>query len=55
MGEFRFVELLNPKPFHIYEKTFTMEVFSTLEVYKNIGFVGLKCELKSVYAEDFAK
>ena len=37
------------------KKKFLREAFSTLDVYKNIlGLVGLKCELKSVYAAEFA-
>ena len=33
-----------------------MEVFSILDIYKNIlDLDGLKCELKSVYPADFAK
>ena len=56
MGEFRFVELLNPKLLHAYEKNVPMEMFSTLDVYKNIlDLDGLKYEKKSVYAADFAK
>ena len=56
MGEFRFVELLNPKLFHTYEKQFPMEKFSNLDVYKNIlDLHRLKCGLKLVYAADFAK
>ena len=31
--KFRFVELLNRKIFHTYEKKFPMEAFSTLDVY----------------------
>ena len=46
MGEFRFVESLNPQLFHIYEKN-SMEAFSTLDVYKSILDLD---ELKSVYA-----
>ena len=40
MEAFRFVELLNPKVCHVYEKKFPMEMFLTLDVYikKNIGF-----------------
>uniref|UniRef100_A0A0L8G6U0 HAT C-terminal dimerisation domain-containing protein n=1 Tax=Octopus bimaculoides TaxID=37653 RepID=A0A0L8G6U0_OCTBM len=54
--EFKFVELLNLKLFHTYEKQFLTETFSSLNVYKNIlELDGLKCELKSVYAADFAK
>ena len=56
MGEFRFVELLNPKLFHTYEKQFPMERFSNLDVYKNIlDLHRLKCGLKLVYTADFAK
>ena len=58
MREFRFVEFLNPKPFHAYEKKsfFSREEFSILDVYKNLlDLDGLKCELKSVYTADFAK
>ena len=36
MAEFRFVELLNPKLFHAYEKNFLMEAFLTLDVYEEI-------------------
>ena len=56
MGEFRFVELLNPKLFRSYEKIkIPTEAFSALNVYKNIlDLDGLKCELKSVFAADFA-
>ena len=46
--KFRFVELLNTKLFHAYEKMFAMEAFSTSGVYK-------KWQLKSVHATDFAK
>ncbi|CAI9719171.1 Hypothetical predicted protein [Octopus vulgaris] len=56
MEEFKFMELLNPKLFHTYEKQFPMETFSFLNIYKNIlELDGMKCELKSVYAADFAK
>ena len=52
--EFGFVELLNLKLFHDYKK-FPMEVFTNLDVYKNIlDLNGLKCKLKSVYVADFA-
>ena len=36
MAEFRLVEFLNSKLFYSYEKSFPMEAFSTLDVYKNI-------------------
>ena len=55
MGNSRFVELFNPKLFMVTKKI-PMEAFSALEVYKNMfDLIGLKCELKSVYAVDFAK
>ena len=44
MGEFRFVDLLNPKPFQAHQNSFPVEAFPTLDVYN------MKCELKSVYA-----
>ena len=54
--EFTFVEMLNPKLFHTYEKNFLIEVFSILDVYKNIlDLDGLKCEPKSVCTADFAE
>lgn len=56
LEEFKFVELLNPKLFHVYEKKFPMEAFSSLDACKNIlDLDGLRCELKSVYAADFSK
>ena len=55
MEEFRLVELLNPKIFHTYENNFPIEAFLTLDAYKNMWDLnGLKCELKPVYAADFA-
>ena len=55
MVEFRFVELLNPRLFDVYEKKILMEAFSTLDINKNIlDFDRLKSKVKSVYAADFA-
>ena len=54
--EFRFVELLNPKSFHGYEWNFSIELFSTLDVYKNIlNLDEFKWKMKSVYDSDFEK
>ena len=58
MGGFRFIDLLNPSIFMVTKKKkkIPIEAFSTLNAYKNyLDLDGLKCELKSVYAADFAK
>ena len=56
MGGFRFEELLNSSLFHSDKKN-PMEEFSILDLYKKniLELDGLKCELKSVYATNFAK
>ena len=48
MIEFRFVELLKPKVFYAFEKSLVMHIINIFDL--NV----LKCELKSVYAADFA-
>ena len=56
MREFRFIELLNLKHFYTYKIKFLLDSFSMLDIYTNkLDLDGLKCDLKSVYAEDFVK
>ena len=50
MEEFRFIQLLNSKLSHAYDKEFSMEALSTLNGSKNkMDLDGLKCELKPDY------
>ena len=55
MGKFKFVDLSSPKLFQVYEKNSTGSVFNLGFIENILDLVGLKGELKSVYAADIVK